>query len=179
MSATPVLASIPEIQPASRQKCRHATRSTAHAEAIAGYVLAAPTFLLIGFLILLPLLAVLGVAVTDWEFGARSFNFVGVDNFRELIGDATFDAALRNTLHYVAVTVPGTTILGLSIALLIESGSSLRAFCGAAHFRAAADNSRVDVHGMNMIDFDSYDGRQVTRGAVAVAGNVPNGMVMR
>jgi ABC-type sugar transport system permease subunit len=77
MSATPVLASVPEIQPASRQKCHHATRSTAHAEAIAGYVLAAPAFLLIGFLILLPLLAVLGVAVTDWEFGARSFNFVG------------------------------------------------------------------------------------------------------
>jgi hypothetical protein len=45
--------------------------------------------------------------------------------------------------------------------------------------RAAADNSRVDVHGMNMIDFDNYNGREVTRGAVAVEGNVPNGLVMR
>lgn len=106
----------------------------ARAEAFAGYGLAAPAFALIVLLILLPTLGVVTIALTDWQFGARSLNFVGLENFRELFGDATFQAAFWNTLAYVAVTVPGTTILGLAIALLIESGQSLRAFYRAAHF---------------------------------------------
>ena len=104
------------------------------AEAAAGYALAAPAFVLIVLLILAPVLGVFVIAVTDWQFGARTLNFVGLDNFRELVNDATFRAALTNTLAYVAVTVPATLMLGLGIALLIESGRSLRAFYRAAHF---------------------------------------------
>lgn len=106
----------------------------ARAEAVAGYGLAAPAFLLIVFLIFLPAFGVFVIAVTDWQFGARSLSFVGADNFVEMMDDATFRAAMFNTLLYVAVTVPATTMLGLGIALLIESGRSFRAFYRAAHF---------------------------------------------
>ena len=108
--------------------------SPVRAEAVAGYGLAVPAFLLIVGLILAPTLGVVVIALTDWQFGARSLSFVGFENFEELFGDATFRAAFWNTLAYVAVTVPGTTILGLAVALLIESGRSLRAFYRAAHF---------------------------------------------
>ncbi len=108
--------------------------SPARAEAAAGYALAAPAFLLIVLLVLVPTLGIFVIAVTDWQFGERSLDFVGVRNFVDLFGDATFRAAFFNTMAYVAVTVPGTTILGLAIALLIESGRSLRAFYRAAHF---------------------------------------------
>lgn len=111
-----------------------AARAIARAEAVAGYALAAPAFLLIVALIMVPTLGVFVIAVTDWQFGARTLNFVGLENFRELIGDATFRAALVNTLLYVAVTVPATLGLGLGIALLIEGGRSFRAFYRAAHF---------------------------------------------
>jgi len=106
----------------------------ARAEAAAGYALAAPAFLLIVLLILMPTLGVFVIAVTDWQFGSRSLHFVGFANFAEMMNDPTFRAALFNTLLYVTVTVPATTVFGLVIALLIESDRSLRAFYRAAHF---------------------------------------------
>ena len=103
-------------------------------EAKTGYALASPAFLLMVLLLLGPALAVFVIAVTDWQFGSRSLSFVGLDNFQELFADRVFRASFFNTLIYVAVVVPGTLVLGLAIALLIESGSSFRAFYRAAHF---------------------------------------------
>ena len=120
--------------PANAGRAAATGGSPARAEAAAGYALAAPAFLLIVLLVLVPTLGIFVIAVTDWQFGERSLDFVGVRNFVDLFGDATFRAAFFNTMAYVAVTVPGTTILGLAIALLIESGRSLRAFYRAAHF---------------------------------------------
>ena len=108
--------------------------SPSRAEAVAGYALAGPAFALIVALILLPTLGVFVIAMTDWQLGSRSLAFVGLANFRELPGDATFRAALINTLIYVGVTVPFTMALGLGVALLIEAGQSFRAFYRAVHF---------------------------------------------
>ena len=90
-------------------------------------------FLLIG-LFFLPVFAVFGIALTDWQFGARTLSFVGSANFEEVFADRGFRASLINTLIYVAIVVPGTILLGLTVALLIESGKSLRAFYRAIHF---------------------------------------------
>ncbi len=103
-------------------------------EAIVGYALVAPAFTLIVILVFLPTVDALLISVTDWQFGARSYNFVGLENFYELFHDGTFRAAFFNTLMYVGVTVPGTMLLGLTIAILIESGKSLRIFYRTAHF---------------------------------------------
>ncbi|MCG8639584.1 MAG: sugar ABC transporter permease [Desulfobacterales bacterium] len=103
-------------------------------EAIVGYALVAPAFTLIVILVFLPTVDALLISVTDWQFGARSYNFVGLENFYELFHDGTFRAAFFNTLMYVCVTVPGTMLLGLTIAILIESGKSLRIFYRTAHF---------------------------------------------
>lgn len=104
------------------------------AEGMAAYALAGPAVLLLFVLFFVPVLAVFVIALTDWHFGARSFAFVGIANFRELFADEGFRAALLNSIFYVAVVVPGTVILGLGIAMLIESGRSLRALYRAIHF---------------------------------------------
>ncbi|WP_225709280.1 carbohydrate ABC transporter permease [Bradyrhizobium cenepequi] len=74
------------------------------------------------------------IALTDWQFGARSLSFVGLAKFRELFADAGFGASLLNTFVYALIVVPGTVVLGLLIALLIESGKSCRSFYRAIHF---------------------------------------------
>jgi multiple sugar transport system permease protein len=89
--------------------------------------------LLVG-LFLLPVLAVVVIALTDWQLGARTLSFVGLANFREVFGDEGFRISLVNTVVYVLIVVPGSVGLGLLIALLIESGQSCRAFYRAAHF---------------------------------------------
>ena len=103
-------------------------------DAVAGMLLSLPATALIVILVLLPTLGVLLIALTDWRLGSQSLNWVGADNFAETFSDRTFRAALGNTLLYAAVTVPATTILGLAIALLIESGRWFRAAYRAIFF---------------------------------------------
>ncbi|WP_354171907.1 MULTISPECIES: sugar ABC transporter permease [unclassified Bradyrhizobium] len=101
---------------------------------MAAYTLAGPAVLLLVLLFFVPVIAVFVVALTDWQFGAHTFAFVGIANFREVFADDGFRASLLNTVIYVLIVVPGTVILGLAIAMLIESGRSLRALYRAIHF---------------------------------------------
>jgi multiple sugar transport system permease protein len=120
------IADTPEAAPAASRRF--------DAERVAAFLLTAPAFILILALLILPTLGVFVIAVTDWQFGARSLSFVGLHNFAELLKDQTFRISFVNTCLYVLVVVPGTTAIGLAVALLIESGRSLRAFYRAAHF---------------------------------------------
>jgi len=103
-------------------------------DAAAALGLAGPAVLLLLVLFVGPVLAVFVIAVTDWQFGARSLSFVGLRNFVALASDAEFRQSLLNTCLYVLTVVPITLSFALLIALLIESGRSLRAFYRAVHF---------------------------------------------
>jgi multiple sugar transport system permease protein len=109
-------------------------RDRAWSDAGAAAVLAGPAAVGLLVLFLLPAVSVLVIALTDWEFGARSLHFVGADNFAAVFEDEGFRAALFNTVLYVVLVVPATLVLGLVVALLIESGESARAFYRAVHF---------------------------------------------
>ncbi|NNU57000.1 sugar ABC transporter permease [Rhizobium indigoferae] len=104
------------------------------AEVFAAWSLAGPAFILLAVLFFLPVFAVFAIALTDWQFGASSLSFVGFANFKEVFADEGFRASFVNTILYVAIVVPGTILLGLAIALLIEAGRSFRAFYRAIHF---------------------------------------------
>lgn len=104
------------------------------ADYLAAWMLTGPAIFLLLALFILPTFAVFVIALTDWKFGALSLEYVGLSNFTEIFADASFRASLGNTILYVAIVVPGTVGLGLLIALLIESGQSLRAFYRAIHF---------------------------------------------
>lgn len=118
-----------EIRPAGKIPLRRRIGET-----LAAWALAGPALFLLLTLSFLPVLAVFGIALTDWQFGAKTLSFVGMRNFRETFADAGFRRALLNTMHYVAIVVPGVIVPGLAIALLIENGRSLRAFYRAVHF---------------------------------------------
>ncbi|SJM30227.1 carbohydrate ABC transporter permease [Mesorhizobium delmotii] len=103
-------------------------------ETFAAWSLAGPALILLVALFFLPVFAVFAIALTDWQFGASTLSFVGFGNFREVFADEGFRTSLVNTILYVVIVVPGTIVLGLVIALLIESGKSFRAFYRAIHF---------------------------------------------
>ncbi|MHC2440282.1 carbohydrate ABC transporter permease [Bradyrhizobium sp. USDA 4451] len=109
-------------------------RRRALAEALAALALAGPAVFLLVVLFFLPVAAVFVVALTDWQFGATSLSFVGLSNFREVCADVGFRASLVNTAVYVLIVVPGTVVLGLMIALVIEGGRSCRGLYRAVHF---------------------------------------------
>ncbi len=104
------------------------------AETISAWSLAGPALVLLVVLFFVPITGVFFIALTDWQFGADSFNFIGLRNFGEVLSDEGFRASLSNTIMYVAIVVPGTIAIGLVIALLIESGRSMRSIYRAIHF---------------------------------------------
>lgn len=57
----------------------------------------------------------------EWDFGSiQGQNFIGLNNYREVLGDSYFRTSFVNTLVYTIVTVPGQMILGFLIAFLIN-----------------------------------------------------------
>lgn len=97
-------------------------------------LLSAPAVILMVLLLLGPIVAVVVIALTDWQLGQTSMTFIGLRNFAELLSDSGFRTSLANTFIYVLIVVPCTVLLGLMIALLIESGKTFRSFYRAIHF---------------------------------------------
>jgi len=101
-------------------------RAGAWAEQLAAWVLAGPAVVLMWLMLLGPAVAVIVLSLSDWTFGAPTLAWIGLANYRELWGDRVFWQSLRNTLAYVAFTVPTAVFLGLAVAMLIEAGHSLK-----------------------------------------------------
>jgi multiple sugar transport system permease protein len=112
-------------------KASFAKRSGEHG---LGWLAVSPAVLLLIGLLFGPVAAVVLFSLTDWQLGSFTFHFIGTANFRTLFTDPTFWKALGNTVIYVAIVVPGTVLLGLVVALLIEASPGLRGFYRAAHF---------------------------------------------
>lgn len=100
----------------------------------AAFALISPAVALFFVLLAGPTVAVVALSVTDWQLGASSFSFVGIDNYLQLFSDRVFWKSFSNTFVYCIVVVPGSVFLGLGLALLIESVSIGRGFYRAAFF---------------------------------------------
>jgi len=69
---------------------------------------------------------------TDYRLLVRESSWVGLDNYRALLGDEDFLSSIKNTFVFVLGTIPITTVLSLLMALLVN-----RQFKGRALFRSA------------------------------------------
>ena len=103
-------------------------------DALAGWMLTAPAAIAFAAMLLLPTLASIALAFTDYELGADGLNWIGLDNFAELLRDRGFGIALRNTILYVALVAPLSVLGGLGLALLIEAGTRGKALFRAVFF---------------------------------------------
>ncbi len=83
------------------------------------WVLLAPT--LVGLLVgtLGPVLAAIGISFANWDVITPP-SFAGLANYQRLLRDPTFSKALINTVYYVGVMVPVSTVLSLALALLMN-----------------------------------------------------------
>lgn len=119
----------------SRRTVRPEQRaSLQRTEALAGWLLATPAIVLMWLMLLGPAVLVILLSLTDWTFGAPNIAFIGLENYFEMWRDRVFWTSLRNTLCYVAFTVPTAVFLGLGVAMLIEAGTGLRGFYRTLYF---------------------------------------------
>lgn len=91
----------------------HTLRGTAE-----GYGFAAPYLIVFGMFMLYPLFLGLYMSFHDWNaFFPSESVFIGLENYRALIGDARFWQALWNTVYFVILTVPALIVVPLLLAL--------------------------------------------------------------
>ena len=70
---------------------------------------------------LFPILASFVISFSDWNIIGIP-KFVGLDNYVEALTSPLGVKVLLNTVQYAAVYVPLATILGFSLALLVDTG---------------------------------------------------------
>lgn len=92
-----------------------------------------PVLVLFAAFRFVPMLGAVGLSLTDYHLGG-DWQFVGAENYRDLIGDEIFLISLRTTLGYVAVYVPLTAAVALGTALLLHEVPRGRGLFRAAMF---------------------------------------------
>lgn len=97
--------------------------------------LLAPTLIILGLFGLLPFIYVLYVGFHDWMIFAKVSGLVwaGVENYRRLVFDQDFLAALGRGLRFTIWTVSIQMVLGLVLAHLLMNKFKGRGFFRAIH----------------------------------------------
>ncbi|MBN1451779.1 MAG: sugar ABC transporter permease [Anaerolineales bacterium] len=88
-------------------------------ENLVAYSFILPNLLGFALFTLVPMAFSLVLAFMHWD-GANEVTWAGLDNFKRLLDDDNFHAALFNTCYYVIGTVPLTMISSLGLAMLLN-----------------------------------------------------------
>ncbi|WP_150307448.1 carbohydrate ABC transporter permease [Planctomonas psychrotolerans] len=120
---TPVLeeaAAAPGGTPRAAPSRRRASRRRALNDALAGYTFLLPNLLLLGVFLFLPLVWAVRLSF-ERTGGFGDGEFVGLDNYIRLFGDPIFWQSTLNTALFTVLTVPLSMIIGLALAVLMNS----------------------------------------------------------
>jgi multiple sugar transport system permease protein len=93
----------------------------------------APTLIGLALLSAGPILASFGISLTKWDLLTPP-QFVGLDNFANLLGDSRFTVSLRNTAFYTLLSVPIGMALALGLALALNQSLRGIALIRTAYF---------------------------------------------
>ena len=116
------------LAPASRSAIRRRFRG-----ASAGYLLVAPAVLATVVFLLVPMVVSLYWSFTEFN-GIRPPVFVGLDNYRDLLGSRLFTRAFQNTTFFVVFGMAIGPALGLGSAVLLDASIRFRALFRSAFF---------------------------------------------
>jgi multiple sugar transport system permease protein len=84
------------------------------------YLFHAPAFIVFLIFTVYSLFTSFVLSFKEWDI-IQPARFVGLDNYREVLADSDFHEALGHTLYFVVGTVVPTMLLGLGLALLLNS----------------------------------------------------------
>jgi ABC-type sugar transport system permease subunit len=85
-----------------------------------GYLFLLPFVVHFSAFVLYPMLMSALLTFTNWNLLTLQSDFIGLANYRSLLADSVFHAAVRNTLYYVVFDAAGVVVGGLFMALLLN-----------------------------------------------------------
>lgn len=84
-------------------------------------VLLALPLTVFGVLVVWPLFTSFYYSFTNWNGFNESYDYVGFENFRKIWTDHLFYGAIVNTAIWMVAAIFGPTVLGLTLALLLDT----------------------------------------------------------
>ncbi len=96
--------------------------------------LALPWLLTFAAFWLFPIVYSLVMGFTDYQLLSKGYEWVGLENYRQLLTDPDFIKALKNTFVFVGGTIPVTTVISLGLALLVSGQFKGRGLFRAGYF---------------------------------------------
>lgn len=108
-----------------RAATRMADRSGERSQRLAGWMFVAPALVLIAIFFVIPVVASLGLSLTDFDIYAiadpRNTRFVAIHNYVALFQNPLFWTALENTFYFALVGGPLTVAASVGAALLLNA----------------------------------------------------------
>src|SRR5918992_1423347 len=83
-------------------------------------LLLGPTVVYLAVFSVFPLVYSLGISFFEWSQITRSFTFVGLQNYQELVSDAVFLHSIGNTAILVGLGVALQVAIGTALALFFD-----------------------------------------------------------
>lgn len=100
---------------------------------LTGYLFVAPNMIGVLVFFILPALFSLGLVFTNWQFGSRSIEFIGIRNITRLFSDPIFYISLKNTLIFLA-SVPISLALAFVVAVILNKSVYLKSLLRVLYF---------------------------------------------
>jgi len=110
--------------------------SATRSEARSGLLFVAPYILVFVVLLIYPLLSGMWLSLHKADLFGGS-QFFGAENYARLLRDAVFLHSVRNTWYFVLLTVPVLTLIGLGLALALNSNSRWHALLRGLFFSSS------------------------------------------
>jgi trehalose/maltose transport system permease protein len=96
------------------------------------WLLLVPSLLVVALVALYPMVSTIVLSFTDTTFGKATSHFVGLRNYQQLLQDAGFRHSILVTVEFTVLTVAFEAVLGMIVALVVNSQ-----FRGRGMMRAA------------------------------------------
>lgn len=69
---------------------------------------------------IIPLIVSVWLSITNWDYISPTYDYVGLENYTNLLTDGTFLKALGNTILFSVATVIPTIVLGFIFAVMLN-----------------------------------------------------------
>ncbi|WP_416147582.1 carbohydrate ABC transporter permease [Salipaludibacillus sp. HK11] len=98
------------------------------------YVMITPALLVFIIFFIYPIGYMIQLSFFDWDFVSPTRDFVGLQNFSDLLGSEGFRQVLNNTVVYTFLTVTFTIVIALLLALWLNRAGGIFGFVQGAIF---------------------------------------------
>ena len=98
------------------------------------YLLIAPYLLFLSVFLIYPIFFSVWLTFHDWNIVSPEIPFVGLENYRRLIGDELFYKALWNTFRFILINIPLQIVIALLLAVALNQPIKGKGFFRAAYF---------------------------------------------